>query len=283
MPVKVADVDPRYIKMLLAYEDKRFYQHPGVDVLALMRSAGQMLQHGRVVSGGSTLSMQVARLLEGPSKRSLAVKLRQIGRALQLERALSKQEILAAYLHLAPFGGNLEGVRAASLAYFGKEPRVLNTAEAALLVALPQSPESRRPDRNYQQALAARKRVLARMVGEGVVSDGDGERAKTFALHEGRKTLPAFAAHLSDQARKRYKKTGRFKTAGKVQTTLDQQKQAALEKLASEQITKMDKKQSVAILLADHRSGEILAQIASPDFFDLARKGEVDIDRKSVV
>ncbi len=277
LPVKVADVDPRYLKMLLAYEDKRFYRHPGVDVLALMRSAGQMLQHGRVVSGGSTLSMQVARLLEGPSKRSLAVKLRQIGRALQLERALSKQEILAAYLHLAPYGGNLEGVRAASLAYFGKEPKVLNTAESALLVALPQSPESRRPDRNYQQALVARKRVLARMVGEGVVRAGDGERAKTFALYEGRKALPAFAAHLSDQARKRYKKTGRFKTAGKVQTTLDRNKQAALEKLVSEQITKMGKKQSVAILLADHRSGEILAQIASPDFFDLARKGEVDM------
>jgi len=161
LPVKVADVDPRYIKMLLAYEDKRFYRHFGVDVLALMRSGGQMLRHGRVVSGGSTLSMQVVRLLEGPTKRSLAIKLRQIGRALQLERALSKQEILAAYLHLAPYGGNLEGVRAASLAYFGKEPKVLNTAEAALLVALPQSPESRRPDRNYQQALAARKRVAS--------------------------------------------------------------------------------------------------------------------------
>ncbi len=271
LPVEVADVDPRFIKMLLAYEDKRFYRHMGVDVVALTRSAGQMLWHGRIVSGGSTLSMQVVRLLEKPVKRSLAVKMRQIWRALQLEQLLSKQEILSAYLHLAPYGGNLEGVRAASLAYFGKEPKILNTAEAALLVALPQSPESRRPDRNYKQALAARKRVLTRMIRQGVVTIGDGERAAKFALHTGRKALPAFAAHLSDQAQRLNK------TAGLVRTTLDREMQATLENLVSEKITKMGKKQSMAILVADHRNGEILVQISSPDFFDQKRKGEVDM------
>jgi len=271
LPVKVADVDPRYIKMLMAYEDKRFYRHGGVDVLALLRSAGQMVRHGKVVSGGSTLTMQVARLLEGPTKRSIWVKLRQIGRALQLERALSKQEILTAYLHLAPYGGNLEGVRAASLAYFGKEPKVLNTAEGALLVALPQSPESRRPDRNYQRALAARKRVLERLTGEGVVTAGDGARATGFALHRGRKALPAFAAHLSDQAQRQ------SKSVGMVRTSLDRAMQQKLEALAAEKVAGMAKKQSLAILVAEYRSGKILAQIASPDFFDLARKGEVDM------
>ena len=271
LPVRVADVDPRFIKMLLAYEDKRFYRHYGVDVFALGRAAGQMLWNGRIVSGGSTLSMQVARLLEDPQKRSLAVKLRQIGRAVQLERKLNKQEILSAYLHLAPYGGNLEGVRAASLAYFGKEPKVLNTAEAALLVALPQSPESRRPDRHYQRALAVRERVLMRMVGEGVVTDGDGQRAAGFTLRAGRLALPAFAAHLSDQAKRR------FKLAGRVPTTLDRNMQMALEALVTEKITKMGKKQSVAVLVADHRSGEILAHLASSDFFDKRRKGEIDM------
>ncbi len=274
LPVEVGQVDPRYVKMLLAYEDKRFYRHGGVDVLALLRAAGQMVRHGKIVSGGSTLTMQVARLLAGPTKRSLWVKLVQIGRALQLERALSKQEILAAYLHLAPYGGNLEGVRAASLAYFGKEPKVLNTAQAAMLVALPQSPESRRPDRQYRRALAARQRVLTRMVSDGVVSAGDGQRAANSALHSGRRALPGLAAHLSDQARRRFK-------TGQVRTTLERNMQRSLEALVKEKIARMSKgvgkKQSIALLVADYRSGEILAQIASPDFFDLARKGEVDM------
>ncbi len=271
LPVKVSDVDPRFIKMLLAYEDKRFYQHRGVDVLALTRSAGQMLWHQRIVSGGSTLTMQVARLLEGPTKRSVAVKLRQIGRALQIERVLNKQEILTAYLQLAPYGGNLEGIRAASLAYFGKEPKVLNAAEAALLVALPQSPESRRPDRFKARAVAARNRVLARMVLSGVVTGADGERASQLALYAGRRALPAFAAHLSDQAKRSAKSLTRART------TIDKHMQASLEALVAEKIRVMGKKDSIAILVADHRNGEILAQIASPDFFNQRRAGEVDM------
>lgn len=271
LPVNIADVDPRFVKMLLAYEDKRFYRHNGVDVLALVRSAGQLLWHGKIVSGGSTLSMQVARLLEEPRKRSLMVKLRQIGRALQLERRLSKQEILAAYLHLAPYGGNLEGIRAASLAYFGKEPKVLNAAEAALLVALPQSPETRRPDRFRARAKKARNRVLARMVADGVVTRADAERAGQYGLSGRRKPLPAFAAHLSNFAL-------RFsKSSNRVRTTIDRPLQAVLETLLGKKVRDMDKKVSIAVLVADHHSGHILAQVASPDFFDVRRAGEVDM------
>ena len=145
LPARVADVDPRFFAMLFAYEDKRFRTHPGVDALALARAAVQLVTSGRIESGGSTLTMQVARLLEPRSGRSLTAKLRQIVRALELERALSKDEILSLYLDLAPYGGNIEGVRAASLAYFGKEPRRLSLGEAALLVALPQSPEGDGP------------------------------------------------------------------------------------------------------------------------------------------
>ena len=129
-------VDPFFIALLLDYEDKRFYQHHGVDPLALLRAVGQAVWKGQVVSGGSTLTMQVARLLEGSGTGRVAGKLRQIRLAFALERHLTKDQILQLYLLLAPYGGNIEGVRAASLAYFAKEPRRLTVAQAALLVAL---------------------------------------------------------------------------------------------------------------------------------------------------
>ena len=156
LPAKVADVDPRFFDVLFAYEDKRFRQHHGVDPLALIRAAYQLVASGRIRSGGSTLTMQVARLLEPRANRSFLAKLRQVVRAVEIERALSKDQILALYLELSPYGGNIEGIRAASLAYFGKEPRWLTLGQAALLVALPQSPELRRPDRFPQAARAAR-------------------------------------------------------------------------------------------------------------------------------
>ena len=142
LPAAVADVDPRFFAVLFAYEDKRFYAHPGVDVLALGRAALQLATSGHIRSGGSTLTMQVARLLEPRRERTLSAKLRQIVRAVEIERVLSKDEVLSLYLSLAPYGGNIEGIRAASLAYFGKEPRHLSLGEMALLVALPQSPEA---------------------------------------------------------------------------------------------------------------------------------------------
>ena len=161
LPVRVQDVDPRFVEMLIAYEDKRFWTHSGVDGRAGVRAALQAVWNGTVVSGGSTLSMQVARLLENSGTGRWAGKLRQMRVAWALERRLDKAQILELYLLHAPYGGPLEGVRAASLAWFGKEPHRLTEAEAALLVALPQAPESRRPDRQTRAALRARDRVLA--------------------------------------------------------------------------------------------------------------------------
>ena len=143
-------VDPGYLKLLLAYEDRRFYSHGGVDPLALSRAALQLITRGHIVSGGSTITMQLARLMEPRRERSVYAKLRQMVRAVEIERQLTKGQILDLYLALAPFGGNLEGLRAASIAYFGKEPKRLSLAESALLVALPQSPERRRLDRHPQ-------------------------------------------------------------------------------------------------------------------------------------
>ena len=193
-------VDPGYLKLLLAYEDRRFRQHGGVDPLALGRAALQLVSRGQIVSGGSTITMQLARLIEPRRERSLSAKLRQMVRAVQIERQLNKDEILDLYLALAPFGGNLEGIRAASIAYFGKEPKRLTLAESALLVALPQSPERRRLDRHPEAALAARDRVLERMVEDGVVSQEDAAQARAIAVPKLRKPMPILAPHSSDAA-----------------------------------------------------------------------------------
>src|SRR5450631_2073614 len=194
------NVDPGYLILLLAYEDRRFYSHAGVDPLALGRAAFQLVTRGHIVSGGSTITMQLARLMEPRRERSVYAKLRQMVRALEIERQLTKAQILDLYLALAPFGGNLEGVRAASTAYFGKEPKRLSLAESALLVALPQSPENRRLDRYPNVARAARDRVLDLMVEEHRVSEEDAAQAKAVIVPGLRHQMPILAPHSADQA-----------------------------------------------------------------------------------
>jgi len=272
LPVAAAEeVDERYLAMLMAFEDKRFYSHPGIDARALMRAAWQLVRNGRIVSGGSTLTMQVARLMEGRHERTASAKLRQIVGALQLERHLSKQEILALYLQLAPFGGNIEGVRAASLAYFGKEPRRLSIHEAALLVALPQSPEARRPDRNAQTARAARDRVLKRMAQAGVISQAEATRARSEPVPRDRRAFPKLAAHLAETE----VLAAPAKTAHRL--TIDRNVQAALEALAKEQAKLLGQNLSAAILAVDHTTSEVIAHVGSAEYLDDERLGAIDM------
>lgn len=275
LKTSASDVDPAFLKMLIAYEDRRFEEHRGIDLLALGRAALQLAANGRIVSGGSTISMQVARLIEPRRERSLVAKLVQIARAIQIERRLGKAEILDLYLTLAPYGGNLEGVRAASLAYFGKEPRRLSVAEAALLVALPQLPERRRPDRNPAVADAARHRVLERMQTAGIVDPGEIARAETSAVPTARQRLPALAAHLAEAARKAAPGASRH------QTTLQADIQQRLETVALEAAAKLDPKVSLAMMMADSATGEIVAEIGAADYFDAARWGWIDMTRQS--
>ncbi len=271
LPATDKDVDPRFLKLLFAYEDKRFYEHDGVDLLALGRAAFQLTTQGHIVSGASTLTMQVARLLEPRQQRSLAAKLRQIARALELEHALGKGEILSLYLTLAPYGGNLEGIRAASLAYFGKEPKRLSLAESALLVALPQSPELRRPDRYPQAAQAARDRVLDRAAAAGVVPRDEIARAKSEAVPHERKPLPVLAPHAADQVvtAEPDRRIHRL--------TIDASLQKTLQELARERAHALGPQISVAILAVDNESGEVRARVASADYFDERRAGQVDM------
>jgi penicillin-binding protein 1C len=266
-------VDPRFIDMLIAYEDKRFRAHAGVDPLALTRAALQFATNGRIVSGGSTLTMQVARLLSPRAERSLATKLAQIRDAVRLDLAFTKTEILTLYLTLAPYGGNLEGVRAASFAWFGHEPHDLSLAEAALLVALPQSPETRRPDRDPAAARAARDRVLDRLVTAGVIEADELAPALATRIRETRRDMPNLAPHLARLL------ASRSPNATGWNTSLDARLQGDLEALARDGAAALNNDQSVAILVADHSTGEVLAEVGSADFFDERRAGQVDMVR----
>jgi penicillin-binding protein 1C len=267
------DVDPTYLKLLLAFEDKRFHSHAGVDPLALARAAFQLVTSGHIVSGGSTITMQLARLMEPRRERSVYAKLRQMVRAVELERRLSKEEILDLYLALAPFGGNLEGIRAASIAYFGKEPKRMSLAEAALLVALPQSPETRRLDRYPDAARTARDKVLTRMVEEGIVASDDGVQAKATVVPKLRKPMPILAPHSSDQA------IATVKGAPVIRLTLDANLQNMLEALARDRALALGPDISIGIIAVDNESGEVLAHVGSADYFDERRAGQVDMTR----
>ncbi|MBC7768264.1 MAG: transglycosylase domain-containing protein, partial [Phycisphaerales bacterium] len=169
LEARLDEIDPEFQRRLIAIEDERFWFHPGFDPIALTRASVSFARQGRVTQGGSTITMQLARLLE-PRPRTIQSKLIEIVRALQIESRLSKREILAAYLTMAPYGGNLEGVRAASRAYFQRDPQWLDDAEMALLIALPQAPEARRPDRRPVVARAARDHVLDMFVRIGAIT-----------------------------------------------------------------------------------------------------------------
>jgi penicillin-binding protein 1C len=217
--------------------------------------------------------MQLARLMEPRRERSVYAKLRQIVRAIELERQLNKDQILNLYLALAPYGGNLEGIRAASIAYFGKEPKRLSLAESALLVALPQSPENRRLDRHPDVARLARDRVLDRMVEDGQVSEEDAVAAKAVPIPRLRKPIPILAPHSADRA------VATVKNTPVISLTLDSSLQKTLEALAHDRAIALGPNISVGIIVVDNESGDVLARVGSPDYFDDHRAGQVDMTR----
>jgi penicillin-binding protein 1C len=270
LPVSLDEVDPRYISLLLNYEDKRFYEHGGVDARALARAVWQFIRYRRPVSGASTLTMQTARLLDDRPTRSYFAKIGQVFRAWQLEATMSKREVLELYMRLAPFGGNIEGVRAASLAYFGKEPRHLTVAEAALLVALPQSPEQRRPDRDPAEADKARDRVIDRAADAGSISRAEADFAKQQALRRARYNFPALAPHLSERL---------AASSGEdvLRLTIDARLQEGAESVVARHAENLGPRMSAAAMVIDHRTGEVLADVGSANYFDSSRNGSIDM------
>jgi penicillin-binding protein 1C len=272
LPVEPDQVDPLYRRMLVAAEDARFASHPGVDPLAVLRASAQLARSGHIVSGASTLTMQVVRLLER-HPRSLPAKLREMTKALALERTLSKDQLLGLYLTLAPFGGNLEGVRAASLAYFGKGPAHLSAAECALLVAIPRAPERLRPDRHPEAARAARDRVLSRMAEAGVISPAALAEAREEDIPRGRFAIPFRAPHLARALRSEDPATAVHRT------TIDAFLQERVEGMLKRELLALDAEASIAAMVVDNRDRRVLAYVGNADFIAVARRGTIDMAR----
>jgi penicillin-binding protein 1C len=266
------DVDPLYRRMLIATEDRHFAEHPGVDPFAVLRAAGQWIAHGRVVSGASTLTMQAVRLL-ARRPRTLAAKIAEAGEALALERRLGKDAILGLYLTLAPFGGNIEGVRAASLAYLGKEPVHLTAAEAALLVAIPRSPERLRPDRHPGAARHARDAVLARMAAAGVITPQTLAEAAAEPVPHLRTAMPFHAPHLAAALR------GRDPGAAVVRTTIDPLLQNQVEALLRREAAALDPQATLAAIVVDNSDRRIVAYAGNADYLSGTRRGTIDMAR----
>lgn len=268
-PVTIEEVSPHYLQALIQYEDRWFWAHPGVNPLSIARAAWQDLRSGHVVSGGSTLTMQVARLLD-PHPRTFGGKVRQLWRALQLEWHLSKREILTLYLNRAPFGGTLQGVGAASWAYLGKPPATLSYSEAALLAVLPQAPSRLRPDRWPQRAQAARDKVLERMVSQKAWSATQVAEAREepvwLAPRQMPQLAPLFARRMVGESK-----------ALKITTTLNASLQRQLEELALNVKSRLPARSSLAIIVVDHTDMKVRGWVGSVDINDDSRFSHVDM------
>lgn len=271
-PTTPEAVSSLYLQALLGYEDRWFWRHPGVNPAALSRAALQSLTSGRIVSGGSTLTMQVARLVD-PVPRTLGGKLRQMLRALQLEWHLDKRQILTIYLNHAPFGGNIEGVEAASHAWFGKSAARLSHAEAALLAVLPQAPSRLRPDRHPDRAQAARDKLLTRMATLGLWSAEVVADARIESVATRRLRAPTLAPLLAERLRR--ERPGQ----AVIRSTIDAQWQRIAEAQVQAYLRDWPARSSAAALIVDSRSREVLAYVGSAVYADPLRLGHLDMVR----
>jgi len=270
-PVTPDQVSPAYLEALLGYEDRWFWYHPGVNPLSMLRAVGQYLQSNRIVSGGSTLTMQVARILEPMPKRDFSHKICQILRAFQLELHFSKREILTMYLNLAPFGGTIEGVQAASYTYFGKSANRLSDAEAALLAVLPQAPTRYRPDIHPQVARAARDKVLRRMGELRLWSAERVEGALIEVVAAQKFSSPSLARIFSNRLAQAHAEQAL------IQSTVNVHLQQGLEDLTRAYIQRLPERTSAAVLVVDNRTQAVKAYLGSADFFANSRFGQLDM------
>lgn len=268
-PVTIDEVSPRYLEALINYEDRWFWKHPGVNPFSVLRAAWQDLSSGRVVSGGSTLTMQVARLLD-PHPRTFGGKFRQLWRALQLEWHLSKRDILTLYLNRAPFGGTLQGVGAASWAYLGKSPAQLSYSDAALLAVLPQAPSRLRPDRWPERAEAARNKVLERMATQGIWPAKQVQESREEPVWLAPRQMPQLAPLFSRMM------LGKSRS-DKIVTTLDAGLQRQLEELAQNWKGRLPARSSLAMIVVDHTDMSVRGWVGSVDMNDDSRFGHVDM------
>ncbi|PHR93242.1 MAG: penicillin-binding protein 1C [Robiginitomaculum sp.] len=249
------DIDSRFIAQLIAIEDKRFYRHSGVDPIAVLRAIRSWGREGRAVSGASTLTMQLVRKLE-PRPRTLRSKMIETIRAVQIEMRLSKREILELYLTHTPYGGNIEGIAAASRIYFDKSPRQLTDAQIALLIALPQSPEARRPDRHPKIATQTRNEILQKVHKVGLLSDIQYREAKEERVSSKKYAFPNLAWLTGNKLKSHVREWNT-----KIISSLDTRIQSDVARLATSYT--YDKSFNVAVLVIDNKTMKVRAHLGS--------------------
>jgi penicillin-binding protein 1C len=264
-------VSPLLRKYLIFYEDRWFYYHPGVNPVSLVRALGQNLRSGRIISGGSTLSMQIARMIE-PKARTWQNKAIELFRALQLEQRFTKDELLTIYFNIAPYGGNIEGVAAAAWLYFGKEPARLSPGEAALLTVLPNSPSQFRPDLAPDRARQARDKVLKRLFDHGLIEDVEYQEALAEEVPEARREWPFRAPHFSQELVARYPQEAR------IPTTINADLQIFLEDLLALEVAKLKAEgiTNAAAVVIDNQTHQLVAAVGSAAFFNHQDQGQVN-------
>ncbi|MGH7851064.1 MAG: penicillin-binding protein 1C [Thermodesulfobacteriota bacterium] len=270
-PVKLADVSPRLAEAVIASEDRWFHSHPGVNPFALMRAFYTNIKEGRVVSGASTIPMQIARMSD-PKPRTIFSKAEEAFRALQLKRIFNDDELLEIYLNLAPYGGNIEGVGAASYFYFGKSPRALTPGEIALLTALPRSPAAYDPVRNPKDSERERNKVLGQLAGRGVFTAGEAVEGTKEPIPRTKKIQPFSAPHFSEFVYRDISKGGSLKT------TLDSSIQKIAEEVARRHVglLRNDGIDNLAIVVIENDTRKLRAVVGSADYFDKGHSGQVN-------
>ena len=261
-----------YREALIEFEDRHFYHHQGVDPLALLRAIFQNLKRGSIVSGGSTISMQVIRMARGNRSRSISQKIIEAILATRLEFGYSKKQVLNLYAANAPFGGNVVGLEAASWRYFGKSPAFLSWAEGALLAVLPNSPALIHPGRNRNVLLLKRNKLLDRLALRGVIDRTTCELAKSESLPEAPLPLPRLAPHLLDRANK---EKGHLRLRSSLQLGLQESVMAVAQR--HQQVLQFSQIHNLAVLVADVRSGEVLAYVGNAPQAGAEHGEQVDI------
>ncbi|MGE4335891.1 MAG: penicillin-binding protein 1C, partial [Pigmentiphaga sp.] len=273
-PVPLDAIAPEYLDALITYEDRAFWWHPGVNPYALARATWQWLRHGHIVSGGSTLTMQLARLVDPELQRDtrrVSTKLRQILRALQLEWHHDKPTLLRLYVNRVPMGGRWEGVAAGSQHWLGKPPSHLTFAEAALLAALPRAPSLTRPDRFPDAAREARDRVLERLVRTARLTPAEAADARLEPILPPPPARPRHAPLAAELARRLQPDNPM------VATTLDIATQATVERLVRHRLWQLPADASAAVLVLDSTDLSVLAYVGSADYGSEARSGYLDM------
>ncbi len=250
LPDALSDMSPWLIKATIAVEDERFYQHPGVDPVAVVRAMGQNIASGRVVSGASTLTMQVCRMMDD-RPRTLRAKAIESFRALQLDSRWSKDRILQTYLNIAPYGGNVRGVEAAAWFYFAKQAPDLSLGEAARLAGRPHSPSRYRPDAHLDRALARRTTVLRRMVEQGMISLADYDRVRNEPIQLRQTAWPLRAPHAAWHALACRPSGGR--------TTIDLALHQLVDRLARRHVATLPMRSSIAVVIIDVEAAALRA------------------------